>query len=64
MVGHGPHQHLFDPDELRRVRAEFLREARALPRGGERNEKRELARGLKDLTRIQRDWPPAGSSVN
>jgi hypothetical protein len=55
----GPHHHLFDAADVRRVRAEFLREARALPPGDERNEKRQVARGLKYLIHIQRDQPLA-----
>jgi hypothetical protein len=60
----GPHQRLFDPSDLRRVRAEFLREARALPPGDERNEKRQIARGLRKLNHIQRDRRDSTAMTN
>lgn len=43
----------FEMDELIRARAKFLREARALPTGPERNVRREIARGFRRL--IQKD---------
>jgi hypothetical protein len=41
--------YLFDVDSLIRARIEFVREARALPLGVERNQKRQIARSLKRL---------------
>jgi hypothetical protein len=55
------HPHLFDIDHLIQARLELVREARALPHGSERNQKRQIARSLKRLTDSQmlaRDQPP------
>jgi hypothetical protein len=41
--------YLFDVDSLIQARIEFVREARALPLGAERNQKRQIARSLKRL---------------
>jgi hypothetical protein len=41
------HPHLFDIDSLTEARVEFVQEARALPPGGERNQKLQIARSLK-----------------
>jgi hypothetical protein len=43
------HPHLFDIGQLIQARFEFLREARALPLGTERNQKRQIACSLKRL---------------
>jgi hypothetical protein len=43
------HLFLFDINDLRYVRKKSLREARALPPGPERNQKRQVARSLKTL---------------
>jgi hypothetical protein len=48
-----PAPYAFEMDELITARAKFLREARALPTGPERNIKREIARGFRRL--IQKD---------
>jgi hypothetical protein len=55
------HPHLFDIDSLIRARIEFVQEARALSRGGERNQKRQIARSLKRLIEAQR--PVRGYSL-
>ena len=47
------HPHIFDVYQLMCARLEFLREARALPPGGDRNQKRQVARSLKRLTDSQ-----------
>jgi hypothetical protein len=47
------HPHLFDIDSLTGARVEFVQEARALPPGGERNQKRQIARSLKRLIESQ-----------
>jgi hypothetical protein len=43
------HPHLFDIGQLIQARLEFVREARGLPPGTERNQKRQIARALKRL---------------
>ena len=43
------HPHLFDIDSLIEARVDFIQEARALPPGGQRNQKRQIARSLKRL---------------
>jgi hypothetical protein len=43
------HQHLFDIGQLIQARRGFVREARRLPPGTERNQKRQIARSLKRL---------------
>jgi hypothetical protein len=45
--------YLFDIDHLIQARLEFVREARALPPGTERNQKRQVARSLKRLIENQ-----------
>lgn len=47
------HQHLFDIGNLIQARLEFVQEARALPLGTERNQKRQIARSLKKLVENQ-----------
>jgi hypothetical protein len=49
-----PDPKLFDIDSLIDVRLELLREARALRPGPERNQKRQVARSLKRLIKLQR----------
>lgn len=49
-----PHPQVFDLDSLIDVRLELIREARALPPGAERNQKRQVARSLKRLIENQR----------
>ncbi len=46
-------RHLFDIDQMILARAEFIREARELPLGAERNQKRQVARSLKRLIQTQ-----------
>jgi hypothetical protein len=56
------HLHLFDIGELIKARLECVREARGLPAGTERNQKRQIARSLKRLISLQarnRPGPPA-----
>jgi hypothetical protein len=48
------HPLLFDTDSLILARIEFVQEARALSRGGERDQKRQIARSLKRLIESQR----------
>jgi hypothetical protein len=43
------HPYLFNIDSLILARTEFVQEARALPPGAERNQKRQIARSLKRL---------------
>jgi hypothetical protein len=43
------HLFLFDIDHLTQARLELVREARALPPGPERNQKRQIARSLERL---------------
>jgi hypothetical protein len=43
------HPHLFDVGQLIQARLGFVREARGLPPGTERNQKRQIARSLKRL---------------
>jgi hypothetical protein len=49
------HPELFDIDSLIEARVKFVREARALPPGSERNQKRQIARSLKRLIGSQSD---------
>jgi hypothetical protein len=44
---------LFSIASLIQARVELVHEARALPRGAERNQKRQIARSLKGLTEAQ-----------
>jgi|HubBroStandDraft_6_1064221.scaffolds.fasta_scaffold1778716_1 hypothetical protein len=55
------HPEFFDIRGLIQVRLEVVREARALPPGTERNQKRQIALSLKSLIESQiqaRDNPP------
>jgi len=59
------HLEFFDIRGLIPVRVEIVREARALPPGTERNQKRQIARSLKRLIESQiqvRDNPPRRAS--
>jgi hypothetical protein len=51
------HSHLFDISQLIQARLEFVREARGLPPGTERNQKRQIARSLKRLIGLQGAMP-------
>jgi hypothetical protein len=51
------HPYLFDIGELTHARLEFVREARELPSGTERNQKRQIARSLKRLISLQGGMP-------
>jgi hypothetical protein len=61
------HLSLFDTNHLSQVRVDSLREARALPPGPERNQRRQVARSLKSLADLQsraRDsWDPPVRNV-
>jgi hypothetical protein len=52
------HPHLFDIGQLIQARLEFVLEARGLPRGTERNQKRQIARSLKKLIASQAAYNP------
>jgi hypothetical protein len=54
---------LFDISQLILARLEFVREARALPPGSERNQKRQIARSLKRLIGSQAQDSPRPSPV-
>ena len=47
------HTYLFDMNDLFQARLESVREARALPPGAERNQKRQIARCLKRMFESQ-----------
>jgi hypothetical protein len=51
------HPPLFDISQLIQARLEFVREARGLPPGTERNQKRQIARSLKRLIGLQGGMP-------
>lgn len=58
---------IFDIDSLIQARADLLREARALPPGGERNQKRQIAGSLKRLLQAQikaRDYSLRAASLH